>query len=1246
MFKFARFFMLMFITGTLAAQENLIPDADFKEIKDIIKSKVSDKNWYSLRNNSKALFPGIVRQEQAAYAAIRPDTGIVRDIPEFQPGIYELTLEAKGKGEIYISAPGTERTMALDDKWLKYSLAFEQKTNARCRIKIMLPEDSEELSVKNIVLKKADAELSDAWKKQEEAFVAFGYVPSHLSAQRPAPEVTGQSINHTADIPKEMTQKIIFCDNRYDTNWVKNIDSIYSFFVARDFKKMNAEELLDWMKNVTEKQKAYGTVCMFPGGVIPASILKYGQNKSCFKFINLKKSLLRKYMNAGGRVIWMGDATLYAIQDSSGPVTGSKNHQQDIAGIETSQKIFYGINKSPSITEQGKKWGLKSFYACERPVDLNSVTISFTGIPSGNASQIFLKTLNPHYPLSGLISFPMQIEGKNQALLNDIYRLSLYLGTEVKVPEINMPAEKKKEIELSNIMKRSVFMRGEDILMDIEVVNNSTQAISCKLAYALTFNGKTLSDGQKNIEISQNAKTSVSEIFGTKKLAVGDYNLQISLQKDNQEILSESFPLYIRTVSDNPFFYAAWANIPKNTYRAESMLEELKERYMEPLGHGNSEIILKHGMRFSGKIEGDGGFPRELPEKQNPELLLRDAKSNTLTGIWRPGEKMAGLIHQEIRNKRAESTGKQILAYEAPNLYPWFVTNDDFSPFYIIDWSDNAKKLFKQKTGLDAPVQESCKDSVVPENDPWFSWYLFSLYDVVGGHDQAIRKAKDRVCPGGRIGPVPGGMQMPLWNRAMYPPAQFGNGRFDLISYYYYLMYWQPSIGILFWDEVARMNNPDLPLWCTTDCYITNESSYYRNNFFLHLAGGVNGLNYYHYVDAKNNSPIGWGELKKTGEVVNKFGKLIYNLKAAPKKTALFLPLATAAYNTGYPFRALFAYSNLLAAHIDIKPICREEILAGELCKYDTVLLYNAKKISAPVWDLLKNYINNGGKVFIDKLSAVDIPGAQRLDIDIAMGSLPSIPNKDDLRYGRPGIADYLIPERVDLVRNALPQLAGIPYDADSKELVIRAFEVDGVKYLWLVNIHTHEEYNFLNLKQGTGRIQEDPEESEKEAFEFLKARGVYDKMFTSEITLPAGTYKVCDILKGKELETSTTNNGRKKCSVSMERLGGTLLAFYPELPGKIDIAAKEIKQGENASIKIEVKDSSGKMMKGIVPVEIKIFYPDGKEAPYSKYDIARNGTLSVDVIPAINEPSGEWKIEVKELATGVKQASPFNVKE
>ena len=89
---------------------------------------------------------------------------------------------------------------------------------------------------------------------------------------------------------------------------------------------------------------------------------------------------------------------------------------------------------------------------------------------------------------------------------------------------------------------------------------------------------------------------------------------------------------------------------------------------------------------------------------------------------------------------------------------------------------------------------------------------------------------------------------MPLWQSGQYPPLQFGRSGFDLLSYYYYNAYWVPLTGNLYNDEMARLGNRDLPLWTTPDIYSgSNEPSYYRKAFFLHLAGGVTGMNYFAY---------------------------------------------------------------------------------------------------------------------------------------------------------------------------------------------------------------------------------------------------------------------------------------------------------------------------------------------------------------------------------------------------------------
>ena len=216
---------------------------------------------------------------------------------------------------------------------------------------------------------------------------------------------------------------------------------------------------------------------------------------------------------------------------------------------------------------------------------------------------------------------------------------------------------------------------------------------------------------------------------------------------------------------------------------------------------------------------------------------------------------MLGLVSPRVRKKVARSMAqymKSVLGY--PAMWPYIETNDDFSVRYGWDYSDIARKLFREKTGIDAPVPPEVakaikKDvrsfrggnigkidgprGVVSEDDPWLQWSIFTTKDIGGGYNKTLNEAAKKVIPNVHIGPIPGGMQWPLWQVGQYPPHDFGANGFNLLQYYYYLCYWQPLIGNLYWDEVARMANRKLPLWVVSDSFSYDEPSYYRNTFFF-----------------------------------------------------------------------------------------------------------------------------------------------------------------------------------------------------------------------------------------------------------------------------------------------------------------------------------------------------------------------------------------------------------------------------
>jgi hypothetical protein len=77
---------------------------------------------------------------------------------------------------------------------------------------------------------------------------------------------------------------------------------------------------------------------------------------------------------------------------------------------------------------------------------------------------------------------------------------------------------------------------------------------------------------------------------------------------------------------------------------------------------------------------------------------------------------------------------------------------------------------------------------------------------------EAVTSVRDDI----RIGPIPGGMQVPfihMWPAGQYPPLNFGEAGHNLVACYYYNSYWQPVTTNTCWIEAGRMGNRDLPTW-------------------------------------------------------------------------------------------------------------------------------------------------------------------------------------------------------------------------------------------------------------------------------------------------------------------------------------------------------------------------------------------------------------------------------------------------
>jgi hypothetical protein len=280
------------------------------------------------------------------------------------------------------------------------------------------------------------------------------------------------------------------------------------------------------------------------------------------------------------------------------------------------------------------------------------------------------------------------------------------------------------------------------------------------------------------------------------------------------------------------------------------------------------------------------------------------------------------------------------------------------------------------------------------------------------------------------------------------------------------------------------------------------------------------------------------------------------------------------------------------------------------------------------------------------------------------MGDKQSKPDVNDPRLGGPGIKDYLHPDRVRAIGSAIAAYAQPWADCADPTLIVRRQGWKGVTYLWLVNIHSQEEYEFIRPRTpGLSEAYQtaNPGKAKTELAQYLAERAG-GKRFTARVTIPAGTWAAYDILKGGRVPLEKAGN-RLAFTANMERLGGTLIALYPEPVRQVTtmLAADSAKRGsrllswlgpgsvrlargQSATLRVTVSGPGGKPLAGTQPLAVTVRTPQGDWAEVTGAHATEDGVWSTTLRPARNDPQGKWQVRVKELSSGKEGTAAFSV--
>jgi hypothetical protein len=1177
----------------------------------------------------------------------------VRQSPTLPVGVYDLRVWAQGDGSLTLVAGHDRRRGVLGKTWAQYSLTFAVPAAGAVDLTILTDSKA---SVDDVTLEPLTGDRLAAWQKQEAARAEYGFVPEYLSAQLPQPGAPGPPTGGFETGRVVWGDRAVFYDERYESVWSTHPEVLAKYLSANGFSQLNALTLADWMKKWLWKG-AYGTVVVMTQGLTPASVL--GDEPLT--------SLIRQYLERGGRVVWVGDVPFYYTQDETHPQVFSKSWYNPLLGVRGDWSVgCWGNQGDPQVTPLGQSAGLTEAGGSAIAAYPEDVTAALSGFYSDYAGADlavrWFKNFNPLMPYSGFLYVSRAEDMSNPALQQAVYRMALWGGPPVTAPAGISPAEAAAapalKVTLDAPRNRHYYLRGEVIPVLVEATGQTPATGATKVF--LQRDGTQFGATEGALPTKD---TPVQAKLATADLACGEYRLLVFPASGVSSHTNP--PLYETTITLCPvrpypgFFFGVTGTTAKNPYRQGLLLQDLVDHHMDggattETPAGFLDLATKYGVRLSMRAHGAD----HLTDAEREAALRRGPNGEKLPGAWEGGRPILGLLSAPLRAQRAADMARQVKELAAwPTSLLYCHTNDDFSMYYGYDWSELARRTFQEKTGLDAPVPPELAKlgpkfgemgviahapGVIPDDDPWLQWNIFCSKDIGGGYNGALTATCVAAAPGVKVGPVPGGMQLPLCAQGQYPPHDFGPGGFNLVQYYYYLNYWQPTLGNLYWNEVGRMGNRDLEVWAMPDCVYQPNPAYYRNTFCLQVAGGAQGLSYYSYGEA---SPVAWAELGRLGNtVVKPLQPFLGKLRPARTGSAFLIPYTQWCYNWLYPTSALYPYANLLGAHLDVQPTCEEEILSGDAHRYKTIFLWRVQYLRASVVTALEKYIAGGGTVVCDATTSVPIKGAVQSSVDLAMGAGKSNPDPSDPRLGGPGIRDYLHPATVTAVREGLVKYAPPWADCAEPTVVLRRHEFGGVTYLWAVNVESQEEYEYLRDRLGAGAQPADPAKAKQEAIAYLNERAEGQRL-TVPVTIPAGNWAAYDVLRGRRLPLTKAGD-RQSLTVDMERFGGTLIALYPEPVGKLMLQTPaSVQRGQSTPLRVTVQGVSGQPLAGTQPLAVEIVTPQGTWVELTGAYATEAGVWTATFSPARNDPAGTWRVRVKELTSGVAAEGTIVVK-
>jgi len=813
----------------------------------------------------------------------------------------------------------------------------------------------------------------------------------------------------------------------------------------------------------------------------------------------------------------------------------------------------------------------------------------------------------------------------------------VYGGGEAWIDGVQIePGEATEYQEAENsqsvlLLNWHVWARGNEVPLTVSLYNGSSQEVKGTAFLKVMKEDELVDIYHQECMVAPHASQEVSFQVDTKLLGLGGHKLVFSMT-GLPEASEEFFiipPLERQTIRFGFAGYSLTGHTghPPTRENIKPGLDLLSSAKMNHLGMhagqtGNVWLLdemAKRGIAWAplaNPVEATGSAKPEdwsLTSEGKPQVAVHASRETPHLSYISPlARKLAKEIVPAHLIRLKDHPGfSRIFPFGDDTFIARGSTWEDFRWGPLADYGHHAVTLFKQKTGLDAPRptrQDLQKmKGIIPDNDPWLLWNHFRCEDVFADYIKVICDTiKDRL--GAAAVSVHGAAWLPGWGFVTSSEQK----TLSLPGYYLY----PPSPFMHLYEvELVRLGagNRDINVspaahnvpwgkWFIEE--VTPE--YERATFHSILAAGGKGITYYPFQipeEFDEGHPAVWEEFRRQGRLVEKYGKMLYELRRAKEPVGLLISFATDVYRLldepepgevfpfrkGHKFQVAGTFFSMLRAQIPVEMVDEERILSGDLSHYKVIYLADVTVLPASVAKVLEDFIAKGGIVMMDNLCQVDIKGAKRLPFNACI--LPVDKRDRSHRSAKPlPYSPQDVAKAVSQLREAFDGIVVPSVITDSLDIAVRRFvSDDGEEYLFVVNLNQDDR---------------------------TKARLKF-----------VGRQEAVDVFSGHRIATGET--------LELPPAGAALLSFTPPV-SRIDVSApSSVTCGE--SLSVSAKFYSGKkLVRGVLPVRLTVLNSKGEvEKEWSKYQVAKSGTLAVSINLPFHADPGNWHVLAEDLLSG-----------